>query len=113
MHRRTERDPRTAFLAGPDPADSTCGRKRPRVPMAIALLAQALALAILLLSSVGVTPAGAAPTRSAAAGANSGFVSVIKVSGLLDRVLVDFVETQLTSAQHDGAVALVLQLNSK
>jgi membrane-bound serine protease (ClpP class) len=40
-------------------------------------------------------------------------VSVIEVSGLLDRVLVDFVETQLADAEHDGAVALVLQLNSK
>ena len=52
------------------------------------------------------------PGRHPAA-ATPGFVSVIKVSGLLDRVLVDFVETQLRSAQRDGAVALVLQLNSK
>jgi membrane-bound serine protease (ClpP class) len=40
-------------------------------------------------------------------------VAVVEVSGLLDRVLVDFVERQLDEAEDDGAVALVLQLNSK
>ena len=34
------------------------------------------------------------------------------MSGLLDRVLVDFVETQIDKAEEQGAIALVLQLNS-
>src|SRR3546814_16389468 len=41
-----------------------------------------------------------------------GYVAVIEVSGLLDRVLVDFVETQLEAAEEADATALVLQLNS-
>jgi membrane-bound serine protease (ClpP class) len=45
-------------------------------------------------------------------GVDPGYVSVIEVSGLLDRVLVDFVETQITKAEDQGALALVLQLNS-
>jgi membrane-bound serine protease (ClpP class) len=49
---------------------------------------------------------------AAAQPADAGFVQVIEVSGLLDRVLVDFVETQIAGAEDDGAIALVLQLNS-
>ena len=41
-----------------------------------------------------------------------GHVAVIEVSGLLDEVLVDFVETQIGQAEEEGAIALVLQLNS-
>jgi membrane-bound serine protease (ClpP class) len=55
-------------------------------------------------------PAGAAPAAQPAD--DPGFVSVLEVSGLLDRVLVDFVETELGEAEEDGALALVLQLNS-
>ena len=39
-------------------------------------------------------------------------MSVIEVSGLLDRVLVDFIETQIAKAEDRGAITLVLQLNS-
>jgi membrane-bound serine protease (ClpP class) len=49
---------------------------------------------------------------AAAQTSDPGYVQVIEVSGLLDRVLVDFVETQITGAEDDGAIALVLQLNS-
>lgn len=54
------------------------------------------------------------PTASAAPAQDSdaGYVAVIEVSGLLDKVLVDFVETQITKAEDQGAIALVLQLNS-
>ena len=41
-----------------------------------------------------------------------GYVAVIEVSGLLDRVLVDFVDAEIAVAEDQGAVALVLQLNS-
>src|SRR5690348_13109682 len=47
-----------------------------------------------------------------ASGTKGGHVAVIEVSGLLDDVLVDFVETQITEAEDAGALALVLQLNS-
>lgn len=59
--------------------------------------------ALLLGSTAGATPAQ---------GDDPGYVAVIEVSGLLDRVLVDFVETQITEAERGGAIALVLQLNS-
>jgi membrane-bound serine protease (ClpP class) len=68
------------------------------------LTAALLGLVVLLLGST----ATAAPAQDDAAG----YVSVIEVSGLLDRVLVDFVETQITEAEDGGAIALVLQLNS-
>jgi membrane-bound serine protease (ClpP class) len=61
-------------------------------------------LAILLVL-VGRPAAAQAP-------ADPGYVQVIEVSGLLDRVLVDFVETQIAQAEGRGALALVLQLNS-
>jgi membrane-bound serine protease (ClpP class) len=68
------------------------------------LTAMVLGLAVLGLGSA----AGAAPAQDD----DPGYVSVIEVSGLLDRVLVDFVETQITEAEEGGAIALVLQLNS-
>ena len=39
-------------------------------------------------------------------------MAVIEVSGLLDDVLVDFVDTQIDKAESAGALSLVLQLNS-
>ncbi len=45
-------------------------------------------------------------------GDDEAYVAVIEVSGLLDKVLVDFVETQIADAEEQGALALVLQLNS-
>ena len=67
-----------------------------------------------LLGAFGASPAGAVSAQppSGTAGGDPGYVSVIEVSGLLDRVLVDFVETQITKAEDQGALALVLQLNS-
>ncbi len=52
---------------------------------------------------------GAAPAQDG----DEGYVAVIEVSGLLDKVLVDFVETQIDVAEDQGAIALVLQLNSE
>jgi membrane-bound serine protease (ClpP class) len=73
-------------------------------------------LALLLaLGALLAAPAGAAPVQDDEApptAADAGYVSVIEVSGLLDRVLVDFVETQIADAERNGALALVLQLNS-
>lgn len=63
-------------------------------------------LAVLL--QVGASTAEAAVLQDTA----PGHVDVIEVSGLLDAVLVDFVETRITEAEDRGALALVLQLNS-
>lgn len=71
------------------------------------MLAHLAALAVLV-----AQPAAARPAQTPPSGAAHGYVAVIEVSGLLDRVLVDFVETQITSAEDQGALALVLQLNS-
>ena len=70
---------------------------------------------VLLLGLLGLLakPAAARPAQDDTDPAPTGHVSVIEVSGLLDRVLVDFVDTQLTEAEDDGAISLVLQLNSK
>jgi membrane-bound serine protease (ClpP class) len=109
MQRRSARDPRTTFLARAAPATPAPSRPSARLPRAL--------IAIALLGAVaafGAAPSAAAPVeaRPAKAGDGPGYVSVIEVSGLLDRVLVDFVETQITTAEDQGALALVLQLNS-
>lgn len=70
-----------------------------------------LVLALLLL----VAPAASARgTASAQDGdeAGTGRALVIKTSGLLDPVLVDFVSRSIVEAEAEGAVALTLQLNS-
>jgi membrane-bound serine protease (ClpP class) len=59
----------------------------------------------------GALVAAAAPAH-AQAREEGGFVEVVEVSGLLDPVLVDFVEETVERAEREGAVALVLQLNS-
>jgi membrane-bound serine protease (ClpP class) len=72
------------------------------------LLAVLLGTLLLTAQQMGGPVAGATPS-----GANGdGHVAVIEVSGLLDRVLVDFVESQISKAEDEGAIALVLQLNS-
>lgn len=82
--------------------------------MVLAALALLAALGLALLSPLGTPSAGAASTvEGGYAQARTDYVSVIEVSGLLDRVLVDFVDSQLTKAQEGGATALILQLNSK
>ena len=65
------------------------------------------------LLALAASPAAAAPVAPAEGQSAQGYVSVIEVSGLLDRVLVDFVETQIDKAEAQGAIALVLQMNSK
>ena len=45
-------------------------------------------------------------------GGPDGFVAVVKVSGLLDPVMVDFIRTSIDEAIDEGAVALILQADS-
>src|SRR5262245_36825085 len=69
-----------------------------------------------LATSLSLLVAGAAwlavaPPASAAQD-EPGVVDVIEVSGRLDPVLVDFIESSLDRSEREEAVALVLQLNS-
>ena len=54
----------------------------------------------------------AAPASATAAGSRPR-IDVIKVNGLLDDVLVDYVERSLSRAEHGGAAALVMQVDSR
>jgi membrane-bound serine protease (ClpP class) len=75
--------------------------------------AGASALAARAAAGGSASEGSASEASAATAGdATAGHVSVIEVSGLLDPVLVEFVEDQVDQAERDGAVALVLQLNS-
>ena len=75
-----------------------------------ALGAALLALALLLLVAA---PASARPTAGAQDDDGpTGRALVVKVSGLLDPVLVDFVSRSIVQAEEEDAVALTLQLNS-
>ncbi|HUP72821.1 MAG TPA: NfeD family protein [Acidimicrobiales bacterium] len=40
------------------------------------------------------------------------FVPIIKVSGLIDPIVADYIERTITAAENDGALYLVMQLNS-
>lgn len=57
-------------------------------------------------------PFGLVVLAAPADAAERGHVDVVEVSGLLDRVVVDFVHHALASAEESGAEALVIQLNS-
>lgn len=45
-------------------------------------------------------------------GGPDGFVAVVKVSGLLDPVMVDFIQTSIEEANAEGALGLILQTDS-
>ncbi len=71
-------------------------------------------LSLALAASLALTASGSTPAGAQDAGdPDPGVVSVIEVSGLLDRVLVDFVDQEISAAEDAGVVALVLQLDSK
>jgi membrane-bound serine protease (ClpP class) len=78
--------------------------------------AAVLVTGVAALLMVAAAPASAGSEREAggAAGASDAdqFFMVLEVSGLLDPVLVDFIDQQLTVAEDEGAAVLVLQLNS-
>src|SRR5918996_677436 len=101
MPRRTVQDPLRA--------SSTRSRSAVRGTLTLAVAA-----ALLLAGAGAAAAAGEAPGATAQADCDpgGGAVSVIEVDGLLDPVLVDFVEDQVRSAERACAVALVLQLDS-
>lgn len=66
--------------------------------------------ATLLVAPVSQPASGA--ERGAAAGSDQPFVDVIEVGGLIDPVMVRFIEESIDKAAEDGAQVLVIQLDS-
>jgi membrane-bound serine protease (ClpP class) len=89
-----------------------------RLPRWGALLVLTGVLVALFALVVGVVPASAqddSTTTSTATptdGGEAGFVAVVKVSGLLDPVMIDFLEQSVADAEAEGALGLILQANS-
>lgn len=66
------------------------------------------------LALLGTSKLAGATTRSLSQDSTGEtLVEIVKVSGLLDDVLVDFVERRIALANREGITAIVLQLNSK
>jgi len=80
--------------------------------LALVLLAAPAAPGASATSATPATPAAPAAPAQDDDGASAGRVDVIKVSGLLDPVLVDFVSRSIRRAEDTGVVALTLQVNS-
>jgi membrane-bound serine protease (ClpP class) len=78
-----------------------------RLPTAAALL---VALGVLLLAFPLRAGAQEAPNASGASA--GGFVDVVKVDGLLDPIMVNFLEQSIDQAERDSARWLVLQANT-
>jgi membrane-bound serine protease (ClpP class) len=82
------------------------------------LLAAALLLALSLSGVLGTGAAGASPNATdrpeapAQASDDGGRVSIVQVSGLLDPVTAELIESKLAEAEREEFVALVLQVNS-
>ncbi len=100
-------------------------RRRPLVIAAVSMMFVAFVASTMM--AAGATPAGAAdPSRDQTtvttggvndagdqgSAADAGFVAVLKVSGLLDPVMVDAVAKAVRDANSQGAKSLVLQANS-
>src|ERR671911_359842 len=101
MRRRTVQDPRDVSTRKTGPAVRGTVAK---VAAALAMCAAGLALA------AGPAQAGAAVPAQGQDEPCAGVVSVVEVDGLLDDVLVDFIEEEVRGAA--GQCALVLQLDS-
>jgi membrane-bound serine protease (ClpP class) len=89
-----------------------------RLPRWGALLVLTGVLVALFALVVGAVPASAqddettTSTVAPADGSEAGFVAVVKVSGLLDPVMIDFLEQSVADAEAEGALGLILQANS-
>jgi membrane-bound serine protease (ClpP class) len=59
-----------------------------------------------------MSPATARPIAPAQEGSDPGRVSIIKVEGLIDPVMADFIERSIDEGERAGVVAVVLQLDS-
>lgn len=111
MRQRIVQDPQDALPTGRRPATG----RTVAVAVAKATVALVLGVVVLLGASPGQAQAAApdrGPDQAQAACDEPTNVTVAEVSGLLDPVLVDFVESEVQGAAPDCALALVLQLDS-
>jgi membrane-bound serine protease (ClpP class) len=67
---------------------------------------------LVALGAVLVTGAARVPAPAGAQDAPTSFVDVVKVNGLLDPVMIDFIEASVADAAGTGATALVLQVDT-
>jgi membrane-bound serine protease (ClpP class) len=95
-------------------SDEACVARLPIVRARLALLAGLVLVGVGagLLGPLGGPAAGAQEAQEDGEPSDEGYVQVIEVSGLLDPVLVQFVEEQIGAADRGGATALILQMNS-
>ena len=71
-----------------------------------------VAAVVLAVGTLGVMASGTASAASAPSPSRRGGVQIVKVSGLLDPVLVDFLEATIHQAEARGSIGVVLQVNS-
>lgn len=86
-----------------------------RLPIATAVLAVVALIVGVLGLVVGATSSPVSAETSTTVineGGPDGFVAVVKVSGLLDPVMVDFIRSSIDDAVTEGALALILQTDS-
>ncbi|HEY6532184.1 MAG TPA: NfeD family protein [Acidimicrobiales bacterium] len=81
---------------------------------ALLVLSGALIALLALVSGAGSASAQDDDTTSTTGTSSdgAGFVAVVKMSGLLDPVMVDFLEQSVADAEAEGAIGLILQANS-
>lgn len=86
-------------------------RRLPTVVAIASVLAMVLGVVGFVVSA---STAGADSTSTTVIneGGPAGFVAVVKVSGLLDPVMVDFIESSISDAENEGAVAMIMQTDS-
>ena len=76
-------------------------------------LLMAAALVAVALSILAAPAAAQTSSQTSSRASEPGVAIVTKISGLLDPVMADFMESSLDEADDTGAVLLVLQVNSK
>ncbi len=87
-------------------------RRLPTVAVIIAVVAMILGLFGFVVSATASPVAAQTSTTIINEGGPDGFVAVVKVSGLLDPVMVDFMRTSIDEANAEGARALIMQTDS-
>ena len=71
-----------------------------------------VALLTILSVALGALPAGAADPAPASDAADPPIFDVIQISGLLDPIVADFIESSISKAESSGSGGLILQVNS-
>lgn len=71
-----------------------------------------VAAVVLVIGTIGVAASGTATAATKPAPSRLGGVQIVKISGLLDPVLADFLEATIDQAEARESIGLVLQINS-